>query len=193
MEAKCTFAAMKTIENTLVPDELKTVCFACNVAVCKGACCVEGDAGAPLTEEEISILEDYTEKLLPFLNDQGLEVVQQYGMFDWDQDGNYVTPLVNDRECAFALFSDEGIALCAIEKAWQEGVVPLRKPESCHLYPLRLSTMPNGMTQIVYHRWPICEPALEHGTEQKIPMIDFLREALIRKFGQEWYDRVKER
>lgn len=181
---------MKVLDNVLVPEELQSVCFACDVTKCHGSCCVEGDAGAPLTEEEISLLEDYLDRILPFMEKAGQDVVKRSGVFDWDMDGNYVTPLVNNRECAFAYFND-GIALCAIEKAWEAGEVPLQKPESCHLYPLRLTTMKNGMIKMVYHRWPICEPALQNGNEQGIELGSFLKDALIRKFGEEWFARQK--
>ncbi len=184
------FCSMKVTGNVMVPDELQQVCFACDVTRCKGACCVEGDAGAPLTEEEISLLEDYIDRVLPFMEKAGQEVVRRHGVFDWDMEGNYVTPLVNDRECAFACFIN-GIAHCAIEKAWEAGILPMRKPESCHLYPLRLSVLDNGMVNIVYHRWPICNSALENGLEQGISLQDFLKEALIRKFGEEWYRELK--
>jgi hypothetical protein len=179
---------MKVIDGVWVPEELKKVCFACDTGRCLGACCVEGDAGAPLTEEEISVLEDHTEVLLPRLTGAGRAVVERNGVFDWDMEGNYVTPLVNDRECAFAIFTDEGVAVCAIEQAWNAGEVPLRKPESCHLYPVRVNRMENGMTKLVYHRWGICTPALERGEKEGIPLAGFLREALTRKFGSGWVD-----
>ncbi|MFO7723374.1 MAG: DUF3109 family protein [Bacteroidales bacterium] len=182
---------MKVIDNTIVPEELTSLCFACDIEQCKGACCVEGDAGAPLTEEEISLLEDYIERIIPYMEEPGKEVVKRYGVFDWDMDGNYVTPLVNDRECAFAWFTDDGIALCAIEKAWEAGDVPLQKPESCHLYPLRLTRLENGLTKMVYHRWPICNPALENGEKKGIRLVDFLKAALTRKYGAEWREKLK--
>lgn len=184
---------MKVIGNVIVPEELRGLCFACDIPRCKGACCVEGDAGAPLTEEEISLLEDYSDRVLPFMEKEGREVVKRNGVFDWDMDGQYVTPLVNDRECAFACFLEDGTALCAIEKAWEAGEVPLQKPESCHLYPLRISKMENGMEKIVYHRWPICTPALENGLSKKIVLQDFLEGPLVRKYGKEWYARLLEK
>ncbi len=181
---------MKLIGGVNVPDELGSVCFACDTTRCKGACCVEGDAGAPLTEEEIALLEDHTEDLIPWLAPAGREVVEQKGMFDWDADGSYVTPLVNDRECAFAVFTDQGVAVCAIEQAWAAGVIPLQKPLSCHLYPLRMIQLDNGMTRLVYHRWSICAPALIRGQQEKILLNRFLKESLTRAFGAEWYEQL---
>jgi len=175
---------VKVIGNTLVPDELYTACFACDLSQCKGACCVEGDAGAPLAEEEISLLEDYIDRIIPFMEEEGRKVVEHHGVFDWDMEGQYVTPLVHDRECAFAIFRD-GIALCAIEKAFEAGVVPLQKPGSCHLYPLRIKPMENGMTRIYYHQWHICEPARKNGLRNHIKLIDFLRGPIAKHFGNE--------
>jgi hypothetical protein len=182
------FCRMKVIGNIIVPDELYSACFACDLSQCKGACCVEGDAGAPLTEEEISLLEDYIDRVIPFMEEEGRKVVEHHGVFDWDMEGQYVTPLVHDRECAFAIFRD-GIALCAIEKAYEAGAVPLQKPESCHLYPLRLKTMENGMTRIYYHQWHICEPARKNGLLNHIRLIDFLKAPLIRRFGKDWVEK----
>ncbi len=182
------FCCMKVIGNLIVPDELHSACFSCDLNQCKGACCVEGDAGAPLTEEEISLLEDYIDRVFPFMEPEGRKIVGYNGVFDWDMEGQYVTPLVNDRECAFAIFR-EGIALCAIEQAHAAGVIPLQKPESCHLYPLRLKKMENGMTRIYYHQWHICEPARENGQKKGIKLIDFLEKALVNKFGKEWLEK----
>lgn len=179
------------IENTIVPDELTGLCFACDVNMCKGACCVEGDAGAPLTEDEICLLEDYLENLIPFMEASGRDVVSVYGVFDWDIDSNYVTPLVNDRECAFASFTSDGIAICAIEKCWNEGLIPLQKPESCHLYPLRIIKIENGIEKLVYHRWSICEPALRNGIQKGEKLHAFLKDALVLKYGKEWFEKLK--
>jgi len=177
---------MKVIGNVLVPEELKTDYFGCDVPRCLGACCVEGDAGAPVTEEEISQLEDYTEQLLPLLDPEGRKVIEENGMFDWDAEGSYVTPLVDDAACAFARFTDDEIAYCAIEMAYEQGVIPFRKPVSCHLYPLRLQSLDNGMQKLNYHRWHICTPAVVKGAAQKILMSRFLDDALSRQFGAEW-------
>ena len=121
---------MKKIANTLVSDDIAEVYFACNLSACHGDCCVEGDAGAPLEEEEISILEDYLDEIKPFMNKQGLEVVELTGVFDYDADGSYVTPLVNNRECAF-VYKRNGINFCSIEKAYDKRKIKFQKPISC--------------------------------------------------------------
>ncbi len=180
---------MIIIDKTLVSDELKEVCFCCDLEKCKGACCVEGDAGAPLEEEEISPLEDDLHLIEPYMTEEGIRVVRESGVFDYDEHGHFVTPLVNDRECAFANF-DNGIAYCAIEKAYEEKKIGFRKPLSCHLYPLRISKL-IGHDAVNYHKWDICKPALEKGRQLHLRLGDFLKEALIRKYGPEWFDKFK--
>jgi len=176
------------IDDTLVSEELKTICFSCNLPQCKGDCCVEGDAGAPLEEEEIAILEDYLEEIKPFMTRKGLEVVGKNGVFDYDTDGEYVTPLVNDRECAFVYFKN-GISYCAIEKAWFEGKTDFQKPISCHLYPVRLSKLKHH-TAVNYNRWDICKAALLKGKQENLPLYRYLKAPLIRKFGDSWYQKL---
>jgi len=176
------------IDNTLVSEELKTICFSCDLSQCKGDCCVEGDAGAPLEEEEISILEDYLDEVKPYMSATGLKVVEKTGIFDYDTDGEYVTPLVNDRECAFVYFKN-GISYCAIEKAWLEGKTDFQKPVSCHLYPVRLSKLKHH-TAINYDRWDICQAALLKGKQDNIQLYKYLKEPLTRKFGESWYQKL---
>ena len=130
---------MIALDNTLISDEIKTTFFSCDLKECKGACCIEGDAGAPLEEEEISLLEDYLDVLKPFMTLSGREEVETMGVFDYDADGKFVTPLVNGKECAY-LFFDQEIARCAIESAYRGKKIPFPKPLSCHLYPIRIKT-----------------------------------------------------
>lgn len=177
---------MIAIDNTLNSDELGKVCFVCNLAACKGACCVEGDAGAPLDESEISELEDNLDHIKPFMRLDGIKAVDELGVFDYDAHGHYVTPLVNGAECAFVVFTDEGIAACAIEKAWEAGKSKFRKPVSCHLYPVRISKY-NDFDAVNYHEWHVCHPALEYGKKLNVPMYKFLKDSLIRKYGVKWY------
>jgi hypothetical protein len=176
---------MIILDNTLVSDDLRDVKFVCDLDKCHGACCVEGDAGAPLEEEEISLLEDYIHEIKPYMADIGIDVVEKNGVFDYDMFGHFVTPLVNDRECAFVYF-DDGVARCAIEKAYQENVIPFAKPISCHLYPARISGKP-GNEAVNYHEWHICHEALVKGNREDVPVYIFLKDALIRKFGEKWY------
>lgn len=180
---------MIIIDNTIVSDDFKKACFICDLEKCKGACCVEGDAGAPLDEEEISILEDSLDYVIPYMRQEGIDEVNKNGVFDFDSTGHYVTPLVNGKECAFAIFNDQGIAMCAIEKAWNEGKVSFRKPISCHLYPIRLSGY-KDFEAINYHNWHICEPARIKGKEVNLPVHRFLKEAIIRKYGESYYEEM---
>jgi hypothetical protein len=176
------------LEHTLISDDLQTVHFACDLSQCKGACCVEGDAGAPLEEEEISLLEDYIDDIKPFMLQDGVDEIGSAGVFDYDADGKFVTPLANGRECAYVCFEDN-IARCAIEKAYQEKRIPFPKPLSCHLYPLRIRELHEGEA-LNYHKWHICNKALENGMKFKMPLYHFLEEALIRKYGRNWYNKL---
>jgi hypothetical protein len=180
---------MIIIGNTSVSDDLYLVSFCCHLERCKGACCVAGDAGAPLEEEEISILEDELEKIKPFMTERGIDTLNKTGVFDYDLHGKFVTPLINDGECAFANFHD-GIAYCAIEKAYFEGKTRFRKPVSCHLYPVRV-TRYETFDAVNYEKWNICKPALKLGNKEGIPLYKFLKDALVRKYGSKWYNELE--
>ena len=184
-----TFAPMKIVGQTLVSDDLKQIYFACNLSACHGDCCVEGDAGAPLEESEISILEDDIDEVKPFMEESGLKVVEKYGVFDYDADGEYVTPLVNGRQCAFVVV-ENGINFCAIEKAYLAGKIKFQKPVSCHLYPVRLSKV-GEFTAVNYHKWNICAPALINGRKDGKPLYQYLKAPLLRKFGEKWYEELE--
>jgi hypothetical protein len=179
---------MIIVDNILISDELKEVHFACDLKACKGQCCVAGDAGAPLDEEEISILEDDIDDIKPFMTDEGISVINKIGVFEYDMDGSYVTPLVNNDECAFVYWNDD-ISFCAIEKAFIEGSTKFRKPVSCHLYPVRLSKVGESIA-INYHQWDICNPALDSGKKQNIPLYKYLKTSLVRRFGEDWYRKL---
>lgn len=176
---------MISIDKALISSQIGEVCFCCDLHACKGFCCVDGDAGAPITEEEISILEDSIDAIKPFMNAEGIAVIAKNGVFEYDQEGNFVTPLVNHRECAFVVYEGE-MAVCAIEKAWNANAQPFRKPVSCHLYPIRITNY-DDFDAINYHEWHICRAALVKGKELKLPLYIFAKDALIRKYGTEWY------
>lgn len=180
---------MIILDNTIVSEDFRTACFACDLSKCKGACCIEGDAGAPLDEEEISILEDNIDAIYPYMTPEGIEEVRRNGVFDFDVQGNYVTPLINGADCAYVYKNEEGIALCAIEKAYNEGKLDFRKPVSCHLYPIRINKY-KSFDALNYHEWHICRPAIENGKNLKIKAIEFVKEALIRKYGSDYYNRL---
>jgi len=179
---------MIRLDNTLLSDDLRDVHFCCDLQQCKGACCVEGDAGAPLEEEEISLLEDYIETIKLFMVPKGIREVEKTGIFDYDAEGKFVTPLVNGNECCY-VYLEAGIARCAIEKAFQEKAIPFPKPLSCHLYPVRIKQL-RDHEAVNYHKWHICNKALENGMKLKTPLYRFLEEALIRKYGRSWYNKL---
>lgn len=181
---------MIIIDNTIVRDDLIQARFICDLPRCKGDCCVGGDAGAPLEDHEIELMEDEFEIYRAYMTEAGIKVIEEQGVFDYDELGNLVTPLVNDRECAFAGFHENGVSFCAIEKAWLEGKTTFRKPVSCHLYPVRLLKK-DGFTHLTYHQWSICVPAKRKGEKAGLPLYKFLKEALVRRFGEEWYARLE--
>jgi hypothetical protein len=180
---------MILIDHVSVSDDLHLVKFCCNLPKCQGACCVGGDAGAPLEEHEISILEDEMEIYKPYMTDGGIKTVAEHGVFDYDMYGKFVTPLVNDGECAFANF-ENGIAHCAIERAFFHQKTKFRKPVSCHLYPVRITSY-EQFDAVNYHKWNICKPALKKGNRDGIPLYKFLKSALVRKYGEDWYHRLE--
>jgi len=177
------------IANTLVSEDLLERRFVCDLNACKGACCVEGDAGAPLETEEISILEDIIDEIKPFMADDGSRVVEKEGVFVVDTDGNYVTPLVENKHCAFVVF-DNGIAKCAIENAFNAGKTKFKKPVSCHLYPVRITEY-DEYDAVNFHEWNICKPACTCGAKLNVPVFRFLKEPLIRKYGEDWYAELE--
>jgi hypothetical protein len=179
---------MIQLDSTLISDDLREFHFCCDLQKCKGACCVEGDAGAPLEEDEISLLEDYIDTIKLFMVPKGISEVEKTGVFDYDAEGKFVTPLVNGNECCY-VYHKEGIARCAIEKAFQEKTIPFPKPISCHLYPARIKPVGNGES-VNYHKWSVCNKALENGMRLKLPLYRFLEDALIRKYGRNWYNKL---
>lgn len=181
---------MIIIENTIVSQEFIDAHFMCDLSRCKGECCVAGDAGAPLEEEEIGMIEDNLEGIKPFMEKKGIAVVEKDGVFDYDETSSLVTPLVNNAECAFVVFRNK-IAYCAIEQAFYAGKSDFIKPISCHLYPIRLVEK-NGFTYIQYHQWSVCVPAVKKGNNQGIPLYEMLKGALVRQFGVAWYNKLLE-
>ncbi|MEX1189276.1 MAG: DUF3109 family protein [Bacteroidia bacterium] len=180
---------MLIVDDKLVSEEILEKQFICDLNACKGACCVEGDAGAPLTEEEVNKLEDDLEHIRPFLRQQGLESIAKEGVFTIDSDGDMVTPLVDGKECAFTVFEENGTASCGIEKAWKAGKTDFRKPISCHLYPIRVSDL-KEFTALNYNKWGVCSPACTLGESLKVPVYKFLKEALVRAYGEDWYSEL---
>lgn len=181
---------MIIIDKTLVSDELFTEQFVCDLAACKGACCVEGSSGAPLEDEELQILEDIYEEVKPYMRKEGIASIKKHGFYVVDQDGDFTTPLVNNLECAYVNFDDNGIAKCAIEQAHRDGKVEWAKPLSCHLYPIRIKAL-KDFDALNYHKWHICEPACACGSKMKVPVFRFCKSSLVRKYGQEYYEMLE--
>jgi hypothetical protein len=179
---------MIQLDSILISDDVRDVYFCCDLPKCKGACCVEGDGGAPLEEEEISLLEDYIDTIKLFMVPKGTMEIDKTGVFDYDAEGKFVTPLVNGNECCYVYHEDD-IARCAIEKAFQEKAIPFPKPLSCHLYPIRIKQLKNH-DAVNYHKWAICKKALDNGMKLNLPLYRFLEDALIRKYGRRWYNKL---
>ena len=177
---------MIEIEDKIVSADLLRECFACDLGACRGICCVEGNAGAPLEMDEVDVLEEEWENYRPYMTPEGIEAVERQGFMVVDPDGDYTTPLVDDAECAFSC-EENGITYCAIERAWKEGKTSFRKPISCHLYPIRLASFSNGSIGLNYHRWEVCRPACECGKRLGIPVYRALKEPIVRRFGEEFY------
>jgi hypothetical protein len=177
------------IEDILVSDDILTAAFACDLEACKGACCWEGDYGAPLDPEEVETLKAILPEIQSFLSPAGLAVIQSRGTSvyypDLDKEG---TPLIDGGPCAYMRFDGQGVAQCGIEKAWEAGETQFRKPISCHLYPIRVLGQPEeGFEALNYERWEICSAACSRGEQTRMPLYVFAREALIRKYGQSFY------
>lgn len=183
---------MIIIQGKIVSDELVEEQFLCNLDACKGACCWEGDAGAPLENEELAILEDIQEAIQPYLSPAGKVAIQKEGIYTFDEeDDTFRTPLINNGPCAYMTLDKMGKAQCGIEKAWQDKKIDFRKPVSCHLYPVRITSNPqNDFEALNYDRWDICGAACEKGKQAQLPIYQFVKEALIRKYGEEFYDEL---
>lgn len=181
---------MIEIDDKIVSLDLLRECFACDLARCKGICCVEGNAGAPLDMEEVDILEEEYENYRPYMTPEGVEAVEQQGFMVVDEDGDYTTPLVDDAECAYS-YSENGVTMCAIERAYREGRTGFMKPISCHLYPIRVVRFSNGSVGLNYHRWDVCESARECGRKLGIPVYRALREPIIRRWGEEFFKALE--
>jgi Fe-S-cluster containining protein len=179
---------MIEVGNTLVSLDVLEEYFLCDLKACHGACCVKGDSGAPLDENEIDYLEESILKITPFLRQEGIEVIEKQGVFIKDVEHERVTPLVNGKECAFVVF-ENGLAACGIEKAYEAGAITFQKPLSCHLYPIRIKSLKHYQA-LNYDRWDICKAAILLGKKEKLRVYQFLKQPLIRKFGEGWYKEL---
>lgn len=180
---------MFQIGNAIVGRDVVEKDFICDLSVCKGSCCVEGDAGAPLEDEEVEILKKILPDVWDDLSPEAQEEINKNGVAYKDYDGEMVTSIINGEDCVFTYYDEHSICKCAIEKAYREGRVDFYKPISCHLYPIRIQQY-KEFAAVNYHQWSICQAALQLGKDEGVKVYQFLKEPLIRKFGQEWYDEL---
>jgi hypothetical protein len=180
---------MIKVGEVLVSDDIKEKEFVCNLEKCKGACCVEGDYGAPLDDDELEILKEIYPQVKPYLTPEGIKAIEEQGTHVLDDDGDFSTPTIGGKECAYSIYDEKGILKCGIEQAYYDKKISWKKPISCHLYPIRITKKKN-FEAVNYHKWDICSPACTFGKELGVPIYKFLKDPLIRKYGQLWYDEL---
>lgn len=180
---------MFQLGKTIVSEDILEKEFVCNLSACKGACCVDGDAGAPLSKEETKILEDIFPKVKPFLRPEGIAAIEAQGTWRIGTDQDFETPLIDEKDCAYVIF-DGSTALCGIEQAYNQGALDWKKPVSCHLYPIRIKDF-TEFAAVNYDRWDICDDACSLGKELQVPVYQFVKEALIRRFGEDWFSELE--
>lgn len=164
--------------------------FMCDLQVCKGICCVEGDAGAPVEAEEVEKLKETLPAIWNELSPEARTVIEKQGIVYTDRDGDLVTSIVNGKDCVFTCYDEKGCCCCTIERAFRNGLCSFYKPISCHLYPIRVSNC-GPYKALNYNRWDVCKSAVQLGEKENLPVYKFLKEPLIRKFGKEWYEEME--
>ena len=179
------------IDNVLISTEIITEKFCCDLDACKGECCVEGDAGAPVTLDEVAAIEDAVDSVWDSLNASAQTIIDKQGVAYTDQEGDLVTSIVGGKDCVFT-YHENGCCFCALEKAYRAGKTKFCKPISCALYPIREVHLKNGLVGLNYHRWDVCKEAVTKGRELDIPIYKFLKDPLVRRFGEEWYKMLEE-
>lgn len=180
---------MIELEGILISEEIIEKKFVCDLERCKGACCVEGDLGAPLDFDELEVMEDIYPKVKPYLSKKGQKVIEEEGVFVEDFEGDFSTPTIEGKECAYAIYDENNILKCGIEQAYNDGKIDYKKPISCHLYPIRL-TKGKALEAINYDRWSICSDACTLGEKLQVPVYKFLEGPLKRKYGEAWYNEL---
>ncbi|MFV0248764.1 MAG: DUF3109 family protein [Tenacibaculum sp.] len=181
---------MFQLDNVLVSESIIEKQFACNLSACKGSCCIEGNAGAPLEKEETKILDKIYPKIKALLRKQGIDSIDKQGTWICSSQGELETPLIDGADCAYVIFNNKGIALCAIEQAYNRGIIDWKKPISCHLYPIRVKHY-KEFCAVNYQKWDICHTACTLGKQKQTPVFKFVKQALIRKFGEQWYEKLE--
>ena len=181
---------MIVLEHTVLSDDIAEKEFVCDLVKCKGACCSEGDYGAPLDTEELDVMAAALETVRPYMSAAGIKAVEKQGHYTTDPDGDFCTPLVDGNECAYAIKDPKSKQWkCTFELAWKDGKLDFRKPISCQLYPIRV-TKKDHYHLLNYHRWYLCSPACDKGAALKVPIYQFLKEPLTRAYGAEWYAKL---
>lgn len=181
---------MVQIDDVIVSFDIFKEKFYCDINACKGECCIEGDAGAPLESKEVELLEKVLPVIWDDLSDEAKAIINKQGVCYKDVDGDLVTSIVNGKDCIFTCYDDKGYCLCAIEKAYRDGKTDFYKPISCHLYPIRVGKY-GPYKALNYHRWNVCKAAVLLGEKKNTPIYKFLKEPLIRSFGEEWYTELE--
>lgn len=180
---------MLQIDNKIVSMDIAEKKFICDVSKCKGACCIQGDAGAPLEEDEVKTLEKVYPLVKPYMRPEAIEVTEREGLYYVDEEGDTVTMLVNGNECAYTFF-ENGVAKCAIEKAYHDKKIKFRKPVSCHLYPIRVKKY-SDFDAVNYDIWDLCDAARTLGEKEDVPVFRFVKDALVRKYGKDFYKKLE--
>jgi len=184
---------MLLVGNTIISDDIAEKQFVCDLEKCKGACCVEGDLGAPLDITELEAMQEVFSVVMPMLAPENQACLKEWGPYVVDFEGDYSTPILPDGLCAYGIREQNGMITCSIEKAWKDGKTTTQKPISCHLYPIRVTQYPDGgYDALNYHKWKICKAACKLGEKLKTPVYKFLKSALIRKYGQAWYEELEQ-
>lgn len=180
------------VGGVVLTTELFTECFCCDLDACKGICCVEGDSGAPLTMDEVGELENVLDDVWHDLSAKAQSLLDTQGVAYTDCEGDLVTSIVNGKDCVFTCYGKDGCCFCATDKAFREGRTSWPKPISCALYPIREKKIGQTLVGLQYHRWDVCRPAVEKGRQLNLPIYRFLKEPLIRRFGEAWYKELCE-
>lgn len=178
---------MLQIDDTIISRDVLETQFICDLCKCKGECCVDGDAGAPLEKDENDQINEIIPIIWDELSPKAQELITKQGISYRDYDGELVTSIINGKECVFTYFDEDGVCKCVIENAYRQGRISVPKPISCHLYPIRLQKY-RDFTAVNYHRWSVCNPALTLGSKEGVELYKFLKEPLIRKFGEKWFE-----
>ena len=181
---------MIQIDDTIISIDCLKEKFCCDLEACQGACCIEGDAGAPVELDEVAEIENALPAVWPMLSASAQAVIDKQGVVYTDEEGDLVTSIVNGRDCVFTCYDEKGCCYCALEKAYREGKTSFYKPVSCHLYPIRLDKIGNCVA-LNYNRWNICKMAVLKGQQLNLPVYRFLKEPLIRRFGEVWYKELE--